>query len=153
MVPGDRLLCIFIQNQLENDFQQWPLHITIVPWFRTDISTKLLIQRLNDNLSDLTSFEITIAGETSFGYKGRKQVNLIEMPSPLEQIERIMRDILHEANSWLVDETTKLKRQFLPHVTMQGSHRVHEGDRYLVETLYIVEQKGDYKAVVGPVAL
>jgi len=42
MVPGDKLICLFIDDYSIGDkFSEWPLHITIIPWFRKDYLTEL----------------------------------------------------------------------------------------------------------------
>lgn len=154
MRPGDRLLCCFIENHLAgNTFSEWPLHSTIVPWFRSSAATRELADALKARLASTSPFKIVIGGEAGFGYHGRKLVNLIESPTPLEYIEKEFREILHARDAWIVDETTKIQRQFLPHVTVLGSNRVHAGDTINCSSLYIVEQKGDYKETVGSIYL
>ncbi|HSH18260.1 MAG TPA: 2'-5' RNA ligase family protein [Candidatus Saccharimonadales bacterium] len=143
MLPGDRLLCVFLDERPAGDsFTDWPLHITIVPWFRTAVPTNELTAHMKERLNSVTPFTFIVGGEAGFGFKGRKLVNLVEQPSPLDTIERQTRNLLHEHEAWLVDETTKKRRSFRPHVTVQKSGRVHEGDTFLCNALYIVEQKG-----------
>jgi len=154
MIPGDRLICAFIENRPNGDtFMEWPLHATIVPWFRLDMATSELATKIMQKLSAIEPFMVTVGGEAGFGHRGRKVVNLIETPSPLETIERLARRLLHDHDAWLVDETTKRQHGFRPHVTRQKSGRVQEGGTFTIENLYIVEQKGEYKEVVGRIDL
>lgn len=127
-------------------FKDWPLHITIVPWFRTDISSEELVSELVSKLADIKPFEARVGKETHFG-GWRKLVNLIMQPSPLAQIERIVRTTLKSHDAWLVDESTKKQRPYRPHITAQLEGRVYEGDRIAIGKLYIVMQKGDYKII------
>ncbi|MDB5181616.1 MAG: hypothetical protein JWP13_379 [Candidatus Saccharibacteria bacterium] len=154
MVPGDRLFCIFLEPYTANyTFKDWPLHITIVPWFRTDISAEELGMEVDESLDEVEPFMVRVGVEARFGHRGRKLVNLIDLPSPLETIEKQIRDILHAHHAWLVDETTKKHRAFRPHVTTQKSGRLHEGNTFRCDSLYIVEQKGEYKEIVSRIAL
>lgn len=153
MVPGDRLFCAFVDNQLPGDtFIEWPLHITIVPWFRTNAPSDDLGRTLRQRLDGLEPFLVTVGREEKFGHK-RKTVNRIVVPSPFENIEEQARQLLHERKAWMVDETTKLRRRFMPHITELKAGRAHEGDSFMVDSLYIIEQKGGAKEVAGRIDL
>lgn len=154
MLPGDRLICAFLEGRTTGDiFTDWPLHITIIPWFRTDVSADDLTKEITDMLSGVAPFDMHIDGEAGFGYKGRKQVDLIALPSSLEAIERKCREILRGHDAWLVDETTKQRRPFRPHVTRQKNQRVHHGESYRCDVLYIVGQKGGCKEILVKIGL
>ena len=148
MIPGDRLLCVLVRPLEQGaEFKDWPLHITIVPWFRTDTSTETLAGELRQALQEQKPFLITVDGEAHFGRR-RKPVNLIMLPSPLTDLETAARQLLRSHDAWMVDETTKVKRPFRPHITAQKSVQPREGDRIMCDNLYIIEQKGDHKEVV-----
>jgi len=154
MIPGDRLICLFIDDfKAGQTFHDWPLHITIVPWFRTQPTTGVLSIAIQEKLAGIEPFTANIGEEAGFGHKGKKLVNLVDLPSPLQKIEHIARDVLHAAGSWIVDETTQQKRPFRPHVTVQGSNRLHKGDTVACKTLYIVEQQGEHKEIVDKIIL
>lgn len=154
MIPGDRLICVFVQDQGAGArFKDWPLHSTIVPWFRSEVSSDSLASEVKASLEGAGAFVAAAGGEAGFGRKGQKQVNLIETSSPLEDIEQKVRRLLHGHGVWIADETTKVRRPFRPHVTVQKSGRVHRGDTWSVKKLYIVLQKGDYKEIVSIIDL
>jgi 2'-5' RNA ligase len=153
MVPGDRLFCAFVDSREAGDtFSDWPLHLTIVPWFRTATSSEELGGELRRRLQWLGPFQVVVEGEAKFGAK-RRLVSLVAEPTPLRSIEHEVREMLHEHAAWLVDETTRVRRPFRPHVTAQRSGRLQDGDAFMCEALYIVEQKGGYKEVVNKIRL
>lgn len=150
MIPGDRLFCALVENMHVGDmFTDWPLHVTIVPWFRADTTSEDLGRELSRRLTDLAPFVVSVAGETRMGHRGRRKVNLIVTPTPLQTIEKEARALLHEKSAWIVDETTRRQRPFVPHVTHQKSGRLQEGDTFVCNSVYIVEQKGDCKEIVS----
>lgn len=154
MVPGDRLVVVFVeQKQVGDTFKTWPLHITIVPWFRAETSSDELAAEICEGLADLEPFKAIVAGTAGFGRGGRKPVNLIQEPTFLSEVEQTVRNVLKRCASWLVDETTKIKRTFRPHVTHQGAEQVYEGDILMINRLYIIEQKGGYKEIAATVSL
>lgn len=134
-------------------FKRWPLHVTIVPWFRTEVETRDLSMELKKLLSDMPALEVNIGKTTQFGYRKDKTVALVRLPSPLTKIERMVRHMLKSYRAWLADETTKSHRKYRPHVTDQADKRLRENEKFYCDRLYIIEQKGDYKEVVDKVKL
>jgi 2'-5' RNA ligase len=154
MVPGDRLVVILLQPLPAGaTFKSWPLHITIVPWFRTELPTEDVAAQLEDVLRAITPFEAVVGTTAQFGRGGRKTVELIDTPSPLLALERLTRRYLKRQQSWIVDETTRMKRPYSPHVTRQGEIRAQVGETIYVTQPSIIEQHGDHKEVVGLVDL
>jgi 2'-5' RNA ligase len=146
MKPGDRLVCAFVEKfDPGYEFKEWPLHVTIVPWFRIEATSRELTRQFEQVITPMASFEIVIDGTARFGRN--KLVNLVLEPSPLTEVEKRVRGVLKERQAWLVDETTKRHHAFRPHVTTQKSARLNESDHFRCDRLYIVEQKGDHKLI------
>ena len=154
MRPGDRLVCAFIPpKSLGFNFKDWPLHITIVPWFRSEISTEELAHKLRLDLSKFDPIVVVMGESTNFGYNKNKEVNLVSLPSELMQLEKLVRKQIKSQKVWIADESTKIRRPFTPHVTAQKNHRLKLGDKFMCDELYIIEQYGDYKLVSAVVGL
>jgi 2'-5' RNA ligase len=152
MQPGDRLVCAFVlPRQVGERFKQWPLHVTIVPWFRNEVPSGTLARELQSGYEGARPFMVSVGKESRFGYRRQKTVNLLDSPE-LYRLEGQTRRVLHAHGSWVVDEADKT-RSFRPHVTAQDGERVHEGDNFRIETLYIIEQKGEYKDVTAEIPL
>jgi 2'-5' RNA ligase len=152
MQPGDRLVCAFVQPlQAGDTFKQWPLHVTVVPWFRSDLSSDDLAGRLEGQLQDSEPFEVVMDGEVHFGRN--KLVNLVVQPTPFTKIEEQVRGVIKSHGAWIVDESTKAKRAFRPHVTAQKDERLQQADTFVCGQLYVVEQKGGIKQIVEVVEL
>lgn len=150
MLKGDKLICLFVQDySLGDKFTHWPLHITILPWFRNDLSTDRIIEEICKELQSYASFSLNISQEAYFGSKKDKLVNLIKPDKTLSSIEKTIRSYLKAKRSWIVDETTKRKIQYSPHVTVQSSERLIAGDKIKINKIYLIEQKEENKEVVG----
>lgn len=153
MLPGDRSIAAFVKEQSTGAiFTDWPLHITIVPWFRLDISSPQLAARLQKHYIGSNAFKVTVLDEVKLGYKKTKGVNLVAAPE-LIKLEGQTRRLLHAYQAWVVDEADKTRRGFHPHVTAQSADRVHEGDSFTCDRLYIVSQHGDFKQIDSVVML
>lgn len=153
MYPGDRLLCFFVQPVERSEFRGWPLHITVVPWFRLALPATKLSADLAAAFAKFRVFDIRVAGEAFFGRRHSRVVDLLEASAEMSTIEQACRQYLHAQNAWIVDETTRRRFAYRPHVTRQGNVRVYGGDVIRCQSVCIVEQHGDYKTVVDKVEL
>lgn len=88
-----------------------------------------------------------------FGPHHNRPATLLSSSTPFTSIEQRVRNYFHKKRAWLVDETTKIRREFRPHVTAQKTGRLREGDTFVCDRLYIVEQKGGFKEIVGEILL
>lgn len=154
MLPGDRLVCVFIEPQAVGTiFKTWLLHVTIVPWFRLSDSSTQIAQGLEAALSAIRPFKIQISSEElNLGPKRNRLAHALR-PSDLPNVEQKVRGYLHKKRAWLVDETTKHQRPFLPHVTYQADKHLEPGDTFVCNQLYLVEQIGPHKKVVAAIPL
>lgn len=152
MKPGDRMICIFVNDiPIGTTFTEWPLHVTIVPWFRLDTPSSDLAKQLQKHYIGSKPFQINVLQETQLGYKKRKTVNSIEA-AELNRLEGQTRRLLHSYKTWIVDEADKT-RKFHPHITAQKSNRIHEGDIIKCDRLYVISQHGDFKQIDSEVIL
>ncbi|HVV66737.1 MAG TPA: 2'-5' RNA ligase family protein [Candidatus Saccharimonadales bacterium] len=152
MRPGDRLVCILLDPQpVEYTFKKWPLHITIVPWFRMDQSSALLAEELKEHYIGAQPFTITVGSEAKFGYKKQKLVNLVSAPM-LMRIEGQTRRLLHQYKAWIVDEADET-RNFRPHITAQEGEQAKEGSSINCDRACIISQQGGYKRIEAEIIL
>jgi len=153
--PGDRLVCALIETaHVGATFRDWPLHVTIVPWFRISTESENLTITLREAIGDIPAFKAKIVKENVyFGHQKNKRASLIGQPSPFTAIETRIRRLLHTYGAWIVDESTKLRREYTPHVTVQQSQGLSTGDTFWCHQLYIIEQKGGHKRIAGLVGL
>jgi 2'-5' RNA ligase len=139
-------MCAFVKKQsVGATFKDWPLHLSIVPWFRLKISSLELANELHEHYVGSQPFQVNVLQEAQFGYKKKKTVNIVDTPE-LRRLEGQTRRLLHTHKAWIVDEADKT-RNFHPHVTTQKTKRAHEGDSFKCDCLYIVSQHGDFKQI------
>lgn len=121
MFYDDRPICVFLESQpLHTQFEVWPLHVTIVPWFRLPDSSESVAQGLLAQvLAPIGPFTTVAGDEAMFGPKKTRWARLIMEPSPFSLIAQKSRVYLHKKRAFLIDETTKRLPRFHPHVTAQ----------------------------------
>lgn len=148
---GDRLLCAFVAPiALNAEFKEWPLHVTVMPWFRTPASSAQLAQLLTLNFEAVQPFEAEVGSLANFGAKNELPVNLIEQPTPFAVLEQMASLALVSSGVQLV---SRRFRPYRPHVTVQKHAHAAPGDTFQVDKLHIIEQRDGYKNVVGEVLL
>jgi hypothetical protein len=154
MLPGDRLICGFVETlDLGAQFQTWLPHLTIVPWFRLDEASGAIAKGLERALYGIVSFDVMTDGVVQLGPRKNRPVRLIRPTKQLAQIETKVRTYLHKKRAFLIDETTKMPHQFRPHVTAQGGFLLPERMTLHIDRFYIVEQVGGCKKVTAVFSL
>jgi hypothetical protein len=154
MQPGDRIICALLENQpVGTQFKHWFLHVTIVPWFRLGDPNQVIAEGLGRALATVAPFRAVGGQPASFRSRKNAPVRLVQLPTPFMPIEQKVRSYLHHKRAWLVDETTKVRQGFRPHVTSQGEQQLQQSDTFWCDRLYIVEQKGDYKEIMSEIVL
>lgn len=153
MNVGDRLVCVLpTVLPVGSSFSIWPLHVTIVPWFRSPQSAVSLLSGLGKALVATKSFEVQM-GESGvkFGHQKGKLATLVQLPTQLISVERLVRNFLHDQQAWVVDESTKQQFVYRPHVTNQGLQTMQFGESFNADRIYIIEQMGSYKRAAGEI--
>jgi 2'-5' RNA ligase len=154
MIPGDRLVCAFVESQAVGvQFRTWLLHITVVPWFRLGDPSEVITEGLGRAMYGIEPFDAVTGASAQFGPRKNRPVRLLLPDGQLVEIEAKVRAYLHKKHAFLIDETTKKPYDFRPHVTAQHGFLLPENTRLHISELYIVEQKGDYKEIVSEVRL
>lgn len=153
MLPGDRLICAFIEpRRTGHGFKDWPLHVTIIPWFRLEDTSESLAAGLRRAFTGIAPFKSTVRGTTRLGPKKDRSAHLLDTEG-YPELEKQARKYLRKKRAWLVDETTKARRPYLPHVTFQDGDHLEEGSTISCDRIYIVAQKGDRKTVESEIML
>lgn len=147
MSPGDRVVVAFVEKLPKGTILKgWPLHITIIPWFRLDIASDQLAVQLKKQYVGSVTFKVEVRDEVQLGYVKQKSANVVDAPE-LARLEGQTRRLLHSHRAWIVDEADKTRRGFHPHVTAQPTSRLHSGDTFECDRLYIVSQHGGFKQI------
>jgi 2'-5' RNA ligase superfamily len=150
MQPADCLVCAFARPVDEPNFQQWPLHITIVPWFRPKTSQVELAQKLRAALKGHGPF-VAIAGPQKRSRLGARKVSLLQREQWQPLHDAVLKVV--QANAAPSVPFVFVGSRYRPHVTYQQTGHLHPGDSFVCDHLYVVEQKGDHKEIVGEVPL
>lgn len=127
-------------------FNEWPLHITLVPWFTApDLSSVTNICR--QAAAHATPFSVKVLDREYFGAH-RLPVMIIEKHPKLVQLHNDLLDMITNAGWDVPGRYTR--SQYKPHVTRH--HGKDASGSVAIDAIYIVEKlEQGYRKVVGKV--
>jgi len=95
------------------EFEVWPLHITIVPWFHVQDDDKLdqLLIKIAQKHKKLT---VSVDGKEIWGTREKFEVALVNDPGGLQLLHE---DVFHslEKNGYLIHQKDYLGAKYRPH--------------------------------------
>lgn len=154
MKPGDRLITALVgQHQVGEIFEEWLLHVTIVAWFESDLSSEQIAKKLGEQLQGVQPFSVTMAGEERLGFGGTALVNLVAQPTPFMEIQKRVEQTLDELGVNMTATRGTWGEAYKPHVTVQSAERLHKGDTWQCDRLYVVSQLGGKNRIDAEVPL
>jgi len=118
----------------EGFVRDWPLHLTLVPWFwirdleKTIAAIEAVIQRQ-------AALKITCTDE-SYLAGGRTRVRLVQKTDELEKFHQSLIDLINGLALPMMDKFTG--KQYLPHITVRGADYPAKGDRFSLDHLALV---------------
>lgn len=107
--------------------KSWPLHITVLPPFKTDAASSEIADVIAAAASSQTALTAIAGHDEMFGRREDVPVTVIEDNPALTQLHRALVDALKPFAA-RPDERAFTGRGFRAHVTIKGPRRVHEGD-------------------------
>jgi hypothetical protein len=141
MKPGDYILVHFVKPQpvglrFERTRHEWPLHMTLVPWFSVGDDEELEVG-LSEVAGKFSSFKVVVGEEAMFGPYGDVLVNVIanheaDLPLHLALVEMLKANKAEYFN----DRWVGLGHR--AHITHHTQERCHEGDELLVDDFHLV---------------
>lgn len=138
---GDLLVVNFIGPmqvgaQFERTRHEWPLHITMAPWFYLE-DTETLSAALNGVADSADAFEVEVGGEELFGLERDVAVNVVIPQSAEMLLHRAIVSAIRDAGGVFRDERW-IGQSHRPHITHHDDNRRYEGDVELFDNFHLV---------------
>ena len=151
MAAHDQLVCALVHELAVGEtFEDWPLHVTIVPWFKPRVGEAVLLGHLAQAVKDQLAFSATVGKDAYFGAKA---VSLMQQIPHWQRIQEAAFAVVGE-DAVPTAPYNFVGSNFKPHMTVQKDLRLHPGDTFVCDALYVIEHTGEgrLKKVVGKVA-
>lgn len=136
---NEHLVVILLEPARFNvEFEVWPQHITIVPWFPCDDEDRL-DKILRAVAVRHKSFEVTAGKTEDWGREDRFQV--ITLNDYLEQLKKLHLDIFEslENNGFPIHQKDFLGEKYRPHVTLRNNLQKNERQIWEGQSIKVVE--------------
>ncbi|HEX5448257.1 MAG TPA: 2'-5' RNA ligase family protein [Candidatus Saccharimonadales bacterium] len=124
--------------EIGKEFIDWPLHITLAPWFPCDDENKL-DKILSEIAGRHSGFGVEVGGIEDFGGKNPVPVNVIVENDNLSKLHR---DIINglEASGFSIHQKEYIGEGYRPHVTHQKHARKSQGEQIKIESFGLAKQ-------------
>ena len=115
----------------------WPLHITIVPWFLCGCPDKLDVD-LAKTLPALQKFNVKVGSETMFGSKKNIRVNTIETSSQLVNLHTILLNKVKKLGD-LDSDKQFVDEGYRAHITHAKGRYIPQGNTVRISSIHLTE--------------
>ncbi len=139
MVRNEHLVVVMLEPMpLGVEFEDWPLHITLVPWFpgKDEI-------RLDEILAGVANknqkFEVTVGEQVMFGPRKDIPVNLLVRDGDLYRLHWDVFQSL-EKNGFFIHQKTHLGQNYRAHITHQKERHKKKGEKLAINSFALVGQ-------------
>lgn len=137
---NENVIAILLEPlQLDREFIQWPLHITIVPWFHGYDEEKLDLL-LAGLAKAVKPFSAVVGDVEKFGPKKDVAVNVIDDNSDLIKLHEIVFNEL-ERNGFVIHQKDFVGDKYRAHVTRQPISNANFGDELEIKSLTLIKQE------------
>lgn len=118
---------------------EWPLHVTVMPWFSVAKPQHLLLQDLETITKKRKSFRLAVDSDALFGPKKDISVSLVQKNENISSLhQELLRYVL--AHGAVEDSYVQwLGDAYRPHITHHGKIRPNTGDIISADGLTIVK--------------
>jgi|SRR5690554_165788 len=117
---------------------EWPLHVTVLPPFKTDATGTEIAEAIRSIASGLNPLRAVGAGDELFGRRHDIPVTLLVENERLTTLHHAVRAAVRPFAAE-PDEPAFTGPGFRPHVTVKSHGRVHEGDRFTLSQIAVVD--------------
>lgn len=118
--------------------QDWPLHITVLPPFRTDAAPSEIGAAIASAASAQTAVTAIAGRDERFGRGKSVPVTVVVENEALALLHQTLVDAVRPFAA-SPDEPAFTSPGFRPHITIKHNGRVHEGDEFSLAQLALVD--------------
>jgi 2'-5' RNA ligase len=116
----------------------WPLHITVLPPFRTDATGEEVGAAIRSVASSQAPLTVVAEHDELFGRRHDIPVTVMAENEQLISLHHALRDAVRPFAA-TPEEPAFTGARFRPHVTVKTHGRVHEGDEFTLTQIAVVD--------------
>lgn len=131
-------LLAFMLEPLEkgDQFIGWPLHITLVPWFRSNFGSEHVARDIEATI--LGTDRLTVRGITRSMLGRQRNVPVTDVvSSDLHDLHRKLLTVF-DNDAYTLSDSKYTGANYRPHVTKKGNKELKPGHEIEIDSLYLV---------------
>lgn len=134
--PDQILVVLLEQLPAEQEFSNWPLHITVLPWFN-GVDQTTLDKELLELTANTTPIKVDLGAQEMFGANKDTPVRTLNDSPELVRIHQKIKDIV-TASSGNILNPKYTGKAYRSHVTIQSNKQLQKS--YILDNLTLVER-------------
>ncbi len=138
---GSLILVHFLKPLSEDDTvsrRKYPLHVTVVPWFKLGSAIKEnIFSSISKIAKETKPFQFSVKGEALFGPENDVPVNLVTKSEDLTKLHLKLAYTI-EASGAII-ESKYVKDFYRPHISHTGALKAQPGDTCLLDNLALLQ--------------
>lgn len=144
------LVALLDDFQPDDSFVQWPLHVTLVPWFKP-LDLKPFTKELRGKAGCYRQITSTVGEQRIWGLH---TVNVIDRVPILQELHAELLALVRIRGRLLINEQYT-GENYTPHITHQGTVAAVQGRTVTIHTVYLISRPagGGQKTVLSKIPL
>ena len=132
-------IALFLEDMdVGQAFEPSRLHVTIIPWFVSDLTEVELINSFNSEFNSIKKFEIIISEIAHFGPDHDVTVNLVEPePNIMQLHQQALAWFERIRHRWAVARP-HVNEDYRPHVRRRPGSELNQGEIININNLYLI---------------
>ncbi|HET9850327.1 MAG TPA: 2'-5' RNA ligase family protein [Candidatus Saccharimonadales bacterium] len=122
-------------------FQPGLLHVTIMPWFVTELAEEQILESFKKQFSKTPSFELEIGKTVKFGPRKNVSVSLIRYEPRLSKLHQLSLEWLESLGGRWAVKNPYTAEQYTPHIRHRRGKPISAGQQIAVDSLYLIEAR------------
>jgi hypothetical protein len=131
------LVAFILPKPLHYEFDEWPNHITLVPYFNTN-DYALLDTQLKDLTESVNPIAYEIGETDFFGANQKVKVSLIVKNMPLQDLHTKLLNVALQHDNKI--DVRHCGVNYIPHITHNESTVPSKGDQRKIMEFYLVKK-------------
>ncbi|MGD0284548.1 MAG: 2'-5' RNA ligase family protein [Candidatus Saccharimonadales bacterium] len=135
------------------DFKRsnWPLHLTVVGNFYTELKKEELVDLLDKSVAGLKSLTVPSKTRQMFGSKHNLPVTELYRTEELQQFHTT---VLNTFNQFIKTKTPQFNNDgYRPHITEKYDHKLTVGDNFQLQNVSLVKLENANALIIKTVEL
>ena len=140
------LIALLDDHRPGDAFAQWPLHVTLVPWF-SPLDLNQFIEELKSKAGMYTQITSTVGEQRIWG---PHTVNVIDRVPVLQELHTELLALVRLHGRLLINEQYT-GENYTPHITHQADISAYQNSSVIISGLYLIDRPsgGGMKTVVA----